>query len=142
MHILVLQHERVEHPGIFRQFLADDGHTWDAIELDEIERVVHALRAPGGLSLFGLQIVDPTHRVEVQFLTGPDCAAVLDPGEPWPTSYPECSSAVDVEGEVGSLGNTGTGRSLVGVIFVVSGGCYDLLERGMPWPPADPECVG
>ncbi|HSG79545.1 MAG TPA: hypothetical protein VLD62_08200 [Acidimicrobiia bacterium] len=104
--------------------------------------VVHALRAPGGLSLFGLQIVDPTHRVEVQFLTGPDCAAVLDPGEPWPTSYPECSSAVDVEGEVGSLGNTGTGRSLVGVIFVVSGGCYDLLERGMPWPPADPECVG
>ncbi|SLN19152.1 GMP synthase [glutamine-hydrolyzing] [Roseovarius litorisediminis] len=37
MHILVLQHERVEHPGIFRQFLAEDGHTWDAIELDEGE---------------------------------------------------------------------------------------------------------
>jgi GMP synthase-like glutamine amidotransferase len=37
MHILVLQHERVEHPGIFRKFLAEDGHTWDAVELDEGE---------------------------------------------------------------------------------------------------------
>lgn len=37
MHILVLQHERVEHPGIFRSFLHEDGHTWDAVELDEGE---------------------------------------------------------------------------------------------------------
>ena len=37
MHILVLQHARVEHPGIFREFLADDGHTWDAVHLDEGE---------------------------------------------------------------------------------------------------------
>lgn len=37
MHILVLQHERVEHPGVFRQFLEEDGHTWDAVELDEGE---------------------------------------------------------------------------------------------------------
>lgn len=37
MHILVLQHARVEHPGIFRAFLAEDGHTWDAVELDEGE---------------------------------------------------------------------------------------------------------
>ena len=37
MHILVLQHVRVEHPGIFRQFLAEDGHSWDAVELDEGE---------------------------------------------------------------------------------------------------------
>ncbi|MEM8775861.1 MAG: type 1 glutamine amidotransferase [Pseudomonadota bacterium] len=37
MHILVLQHERVEHPGIFRDFLKEDGHTWDPVELDEGE---------------------------------------------------------------------------------------------------------
>ncbi len=37
MHILVLQHERVEHPGVFRQFLREDGHTYDAVELDEGE---------------------------------------------------------------------------------------------------------
>lgn len=35
MHILVLQHADVEHPGIFRGFLEEDGHTWDAVELDQ-----------------------------------------------------------------------------------------------------------
>lgn len=35
MKILVLQHAEVEHPGIFRKFLAEDGHTWDAVELDK-----------------------------------------------------------------------------------------------------------
>ena len=35
MHILVLQHASVEHPGIFREFLAEDGHTWEAVNLDQ-----------------------------------------------------------------------------------------------------------
>ena len=35
MKILVLQHARVEHPGIFRSFLQEDGHAYDAVELDE-----------------------------------------------------------------------------------------------------------
>ncbi len=35
MHILVLQHARVEHPGSFRKLLSEDGHSWDAVELDE-----------------------------------------------------------------------------------------------------------
>lgn len=34
MRILVLQHERVEHPGSFRRFLAEDGHAWVPVELD------------------------------------------------------------------------------------------------------------
>lgn len=34
MRILVLQHASVEHPGIFRQFLTEDGHSWDSVELD------------------------------------------------------------------------------------------------------------
>ncbi len=33
MHILVLQHATIEHPGIFREFLKDDGHSWDAVAL-------------------------------------------------------------------------------------------------------------
>ncbi|MDP6712843.1 MAG: type 1 glutamine amidotransferase [Nitrospinaceae bacterium] len=36
---LVLQHISVEHPGIFRDFLADDGIIWDVVELDEGERI-------------------------------------------------------------------------------------------------------
>ena len=34
MKLLVLQHAEVEHPGIFRQFLKEDGHSYDAVELD------------------------------------------------------------------------------------------------------------
>ncbi len=37
MHLLVLQHVSVEHPGIFRTFLAEDGHTWDTVNLDQGE---------------------------------------------------------------------------------------------------------
>jgi GMP synthase-like glutamine amidotransferase len=35
MKIIVLQHVRVEHPGIFREFMRSDGLDWDTIELDE-----------------------------------------------------------------------------------------------------------
>lgn len=34
MRILVFQHLDVEHPGIFRDFWKEDGHQWDAVELD------------------------------------------------------------------------------------------------------------
>lgn len=33
--VLVFQHLAVEHPGIFRDFLAADGHVMDVVELDE-----------------------------------------------------------------------------------------------------------
>ena len=32
--LLVFQHIDIEHPGIFRDFLAEDGIPWDAVELD------------------------------------------------------------------------------------------------------------
>lgn len=102
--------------------------------------VIAALRAPGGLALLGIQIIDPTHTIEVAFLTGPGCSALLTPGDAWPTPHPECGSDVDVAGTVGSLGVTAAGKSLVGVTFTLSGSCYDLLERGMAWPPHLPEC--
>lgn len=34
MRILVLQHERVEDPGVFRDFLAEDGHDHDTVHLN------------------------------------------------------------------------------------------------------------
>lgn len=37
MRILVLQHERIEHPGALRGFLAEDGHDWVPVHLDEGE---------------------------------------------------------------------------------------------------------
>jgi GMP synthase-like glutamine amidotransferase len=39
MRFLVFQHIAIEHPGIFRDFLTADGVAWDAIELDEGERI-------------------------------------------------------------------------------------------------------
>jgi GMP synthase-like glutamine amidotransferase len=35
MRLLVFQHIACEHPGTLRKFLAEDGVTWDAVELDE-----------------------------------------------------------------------------------------------------------
>ncbi len=37
MDILVLQHERIEHPGSFRAFLQEDGHSWIPVHLNEGE---------------------------------------------------------------------------------------------------------
>ncbi|MFQ6023704.1 MAG: type 1 glutamine amidotransferase [Acidiferrobacterales bacterium] len=39
MRILVFQHIAVEHPGIFRDFLATDGIEWDVVELDKGEPI-------------------------------------------------------------------------------------------------------
>jgi GMP synthase-like glutamine amidotransferase len=39
MRILVFQHIAIEHPGIFRDFLRQDGIGWDAVELDAGERI-------------------------------------------------------------------------------------------------------
>ncbi|MEQ8495699.1 MAG: type 1 glutamine amidotransferase [Gammaproteobacteria bacterium] len=36
---LVFQHVDVEHPGIFRDFMRDEGITWDTVELDAGARV-------------------------------------------------------------------------------------------------------
>lgn len=53
MHILVLQHESVEHPGIFRRFLKEDGHTWDAVELDAGEALPGTLDGYDALWVMG-----------------------------------------------------------------------------------------
>ena len=39
MKFLVLQHIPIEHPGVFRDFMREDGIAWDAVELDEGEAI-------------------------------------------------------------------------------------------------------
>ncbi len=102
--------------------------------------VIGILRASGGLAPLGIRLIDPTHTVEVQFLTGPGCSERLTPGQAWPTDVPECATGVSLTGTVGGLGTTISGQSLVGVTFSVSRGCYGRLEVGMPWPTTYPEC--
>ena len=37
--VLVFQHIAIEHPGVFREFLREDGIEWTAVELDEGEPI-------------------------------------------------------------------------------------------------------
>jgi GMP synthase-like glutamine amidotransferase len=39
MHILVLQHISIEHPGVFRDLWAEAGHSWRAVEIDAGESI-------------------------------------------------------------------------------------------------------
>lgn len=39
MKVLVFQHIAIEHPGIFRDFMEEDGISWDAVELDQGETI-------------------------------------------------------------------------------------------------------
>ena len=39
MRLLVLQHLAIEHPGVFRDFLREDGFEWTTVELDEGEPI-------------------------------------------------------------------------------------------------------
>lgn len=39
MKLLVLQHHPAEHPGEFRRFLLEDGHSWDTVNLDQGESI-------------------------------------------------------------------------------------------------------
>ena len=103
--------------------------------------VVGALREAGGRSLFGVRLSDSTRYVEVRFLTEPACSRLIQPDDPWPTSFPQCSSPVKIVGTVRALGITTSGDSLVGVEFEVPRACFELLSRGMAWPTTAPACT-
>jgi hypothetical protein len=103
--------------------------------------VIAVLRESGGRSLFGIRITASTRYVEVRFLTEPGCSALIQPGDPWPTSFAQCSSPVKIAGKVAGLGVTPSGDSLIGVEFAVPRACFELLGRGMAWPTTDPNCA-
>lgn len=127
----------VLRPGTTEVSISDEGPITPP---ERGEAVVARLRETGGLSFFGLGITDSTHYAEVLFTTDPDCAALLQSEETWPTPHPECPAPVELVGEVATTGRTITGDSIVGVEFTVPGDCADLLEPGMPWPTFHPEC--
>lgn len=52
MRILVLQHIVVEHPGALRDFMAEDGVAWDAVELD-LQEPIPPLGDYDGLLVMG-----------------------------------------------------------------------------------------
>ena len=53
MHILVLQHAREEHPGVFRSFLEEDGHTWTTTHLYREEKLPESMNGYDALWVLG-----------------------------------------------------------------------------------------
>lgn len=53
MRLLVLQHADCEHPGKFREFLAEDGHSYDTIALDEGAPLPQSCEGYDGLWVLG-----------------------------------------------------------------------------------------
>ena len=39
MKILVIQHAEIEHPGIFRRFLEEDGHQWFPVYINQGDKL-------------------------------------------------------------------------------------------------------
>lgn len=84
MHILVLQHERVEHPGSFRKLLDEDGHEWTAVLVNEGEALpsiddFDALWVMGGPMDVWQEDVHPWLKPEKQFIR----EAVEEKGKPF-----------------------------------------------------------
>ena len=103
--------------------------------------VVIAKNKSGGTSLFGLQFGSETYRVRVQFYTSSGCWPRIDSGDQWPAPFDECSSDVEVEGEVAGLGNAWTGHSIVAVDVDVGHECFDAVSAGDSWPLDTRACL-
>ncbi len=57
--IFVFQHIAIEHPGVFRDFLREDGLGWTAVELDEGEPIPDL----GAYDALRLCVPGPLHHV-------------------------------------------------------------------------------
>ena len=84
MNILVLQHAEVEHPGIFRKFIEEDGHSWSPINLNQNEKIpsmdnFDALWVMGGPMDVWEEDRYPWLRDEKSFI----CDSVMNKGIPY-----------------------------------------------------------
>ena len=72
----------------------------DPQDVEANEALIIGKRQSGGFSIVGLQFGHVTYRISVQFFAPPGCFERVDSGDPWPTAFEECSSAVLVTGNV------------------------------------------
>lgn len=85
MKILLLQHAEVEHPGKFREFLAEDGHETVAIELDQGEALPASIDGYDALWVLGgpmdvwQEDLHPWLKAEKEFIR----EAVVERGTPF-----------------------------------------------------------
>jgi len=131
MRILVFQHIAIEHPGIFREFLAEDGIGWDAVELDAGEAIpaldgYDALWVMGGPMDVWQEETHPWLRAEKRAIR----EAVLERGMPYLglcLGHQLLGDALC--GKVGPMA-----KSEVGILDVelTEGGARDPFFAGLP----------
>jgi len=134
--LLVFQHLDVEHPGIFREFLAADGIPWDVVELDRGDSIPD-LGAYDGLWVMGGPM-DVWEEVAFPWLVAEKSAirnAVLDLELPF---LGICLGHQLLAAAIG--GEVHKGVSEVGVmpVALTSAGQRSPYLRGMP---AELECL-
>ena len=113
----------------------------DPQDAEPDEALVIGKRESGGFSILGLQFGHVTYRMSVQFFAPPGCFALVESGDPWPTPFEECTSAVPITGNVAGQGITATGESIIAVELEVPGQCYEAVARGDSWPSTSPACA-
>ena len=113
----------------------------DPQDVEPTAAVITGKHESGGFSMLGLRFGHWTYHLSVQFYDAPGCFEVVSFGDPWPTPFQDCSSAVPITGEVSGIGNTATGASIIGVDVEVPEDCYQAVAPGETWPPAAPACT-
>ena len=131
MHILVLQHARVEHPGIFRSLLQEDGHSWHAVHLDAGEALPQldgydALWVMGGPMDVWQEDAFPWLRDEKAFIR----EAVADRGLPYLGLCLGHQLLAEALG--GSVGPSETPEIGVMDVQLTEAGATGVLFDGMP----------
>ncbi len=131
MHILVLQHASVEHPGIFRDFFAEDGHSWEPINLDQGEALpthdkFDALWVMGGPMDVWQEAENPWLKDEKAFIR----KAVAEDGLPFLGLCLGHQLLAEALG--GSVGKTDTPEIGVMDIYLTEEGANGVLFDGLP----------
>lgn len=112
----------------------------DPMDVDPAVALITDKYEDGGFSLLGLKLTSPDYRLRVRLFTAAGCFILIENGEPWPTSFEECSSPIPIEGAISGGGIAATGASIVGVDLLVDRDCFDAVEPGDPWPPSSHAC--
>ena len=132
MHFLVLQHSAIEHLGKFREFLTEDGHSWDAILLDDGAVLPDDLRVYDGLWVLG-GAMDVWQEQEFPWLVAEKAfikRAVVEQGLPFLGFCLGHQLLAEVLG--GSVGRAKSPEIGVMEVQITEDGAEDVLLDGVP----------
>lgn len=132
MHFLVLQHSAIEHLGKFREFLTEDGHSWDAILLEDGAVLPDDLRPYDGLWVLG-GAMDVWQEQEYPWLVAEKAfikQAVVEQGLPFLGLCLGHQLLAEVLG--GSVGRAKSPEIGVMEVQVTEDGAGDVLLDGVP----------